>query len=229
MGDPQCTYLVSLIEEWYKDDLDKLAFIQEHWRGPTGLRPRWTTNLVNRPHIFITILLDRSLTAKENFDAVAALPVRFGWLIGSMAVLEFTPHPHVHILTERDQIPRFHKGNIIKTLSRALKVKPEKVDIKLGHLRKDYQHRASYIVGDKVDAAKRARCEADTLIRTSWGIPQYFILGSEHNAVQELQAEATDCGLPQAVPAEAEETDEAVREEHPERVMGTDQAPHKDV
>lgn len=174
--DPTCAYLVGLIEEWYADDEERLAFIQSIWRGPTGLRPRWTRNLADLEHLFITVNLPLGQTARESYDSVVALPGRVKWLDGSLACCEYNPTPHCHILVKRSALERYHRGNIIKVLSRALAVKPEKVDIKLAHSREAYSNREGYIRGTKVDEAKMAKCEADSKIREAWGIPHHFFL-----------------------------------------------------
>jgi len=176
--DPTCSYLVGLIEEWYADDEERLAFIQSIWRGPTGLRPRWTRNLADLEHLFITVNLPLGQTARESFDSVAALPGRVKWLEGSIACVEYVPTPHAHMLVKRTALERYHRGNIIKVLSRALAVKPEKVDIKLAHTREAYANRLGYIQGTKVDEAKMAKCAQDAKIREAWDIPQYFTLGA---------------------------------------------------
>ena len=181
--DPDATYLVSLIEEWYKDDPDRLAFLQEHWRGPTGKRLRWTNNLVDLPHLFITVNLPLTKTASALYAEVLSLAERFQWARGALCTLEFDPHPHLHMLVRRDAFRAYHKGNLVKVLARALKVKPERVDVKSGVTRADFNHRAAYVRGEKVDEHKRQRCANDARIRAIEGIPDCFNLGGETHAL----------------------------------------------
>lgn len=182
MSDPQCTYLVELIEGWYADNPERLAFCQEHWRGPTGARLRWTNNLVDLPHVFVTVNLPLGRDILDLWREVTALPERLTWARGALCTLELDPHPHMHMLVARDAFKAYHKGNLIKVLARALGVKPEKVDVKAGHTRQDHGHRSAYIRGEKVDPAKQARCENDRKMRNRAGIPHYIILG-DNNAL----------------------------------------------
>lgn len=74
-------------------------------------------------------------------------------LVGALAVYECHPHPHVHILGRMPE--KYHKGNFITVLSRALKFeRRELVDVKASTRVSDFKHRQAYLVGDKASAEK---------------------------------------------------------------------------
>lgn len=123
-----------------------------------------------RPHLFLTIGLDREKSPDSLYQQIQALTPRVTQLIGAVGVMEFVPHPHVHILMDKPE--RYHKGNLIKVIARALDIsRLTLIDIQIGSKGSDYRSRLEYIQGDKKDEEKVARVEADASVREAFSIP----------------------------------------------------------
>jgi len=127
------------------------------------------------PHLFITIGLSREKEPDSLYRDVLTLTPRVTQLIRGLAVMEFIPHPHVHILV--DKPAKYHKGNLIKQIARCLGItRNTLIDISIGSKDSDYQSRLSYIQGTKSEDSKMVRVEEDRQIRDNYNIPHFICL-----------------------------------------------------
>jgi len=127
------------------------------------------------PHLFVTILLSREKTPESLFEQVQTLTPRITTFTGGIATLEFTPHPHLHILCDRP--PKHKTSNLIRSCVRALGLpRPECVDVVSSRRAQDYANRLQYVQGTKVDPIKMDRVSADRAVRDSAKIPHFFSL-----------------------------------------------------
>lgn len=127
------------------------------------------------PHLFVTINLSREKPPEALFEQVQTLTPRIVTFSGALATLEFTPHPHVHILCDRPA--KFKASNLIRSLVRSLGLpRPECVDIVSSKKSSDYANRVSYLHGSKVDPLKMDRVSKDVEIRDAANIPHFFSL-----------------------------------------------------
>ena len=163
-------HLVTIIEHRYGDNPEAMEKLQGFYT-----RLPWTRRVRDIGHIWVTIGLPKGNTPEQQLAAVTSLTPRVSQLVGARAVIEFHPHPHVHILGLRPE--SYHKGNLIKVISRALKLERQTlVDIKMSTRPTDYKHRQDYLAGTKKSTEKQELVSHDSQLRTRHGIPDIILL-----------------------------------------------------
>lgn len=135
-----------------------------------SILPYLNTTNKKKPHIFVTIGLEKEKDPQALFRQVKGITPRVTQIIGGIGVLEFIPHPHVHILVDKPE--KYHKGNLIKVLARYLGIKRTTlIDIAVGSKKSDYDARLAYVSGTKVCSTKTDRVAEDAQIRDKYNIP----------------------------------------------------------
>ena len=119
-----------------------------------------------KPHCFVTVRLDRSMTIESAYKKIKEL--RYTWLQGSELVIEDfgTDNPHFHLLIPK----KIHKGNIIKQLANRFKVPKPSVDYTQSDEPDRWEQHYNYIRGRK-KAEKMPKVEADIAYRNAHSIP----------------------------------------------------------
>lgn len=164
--------------EW-NDDTKLVIYTDEQRRiiakRFTSIAMKLNTGLSKRPHLFITIGLDREKSPRALYEQVTTLTPRVAQLNGGIAVMEFIPHSHLHILC--DKPAKYHKGNTIKQLARCLGItRLTLIDIQIGSKQEDYDSRSNYIQGIKQNDLKMVRVHEDAIIRQNNNIPHIICL-----------------------------------------------------
>ena len=123
----------------------------------------------------MTILLSREKTPEALYEQVLTLSDRLVTFRDALCVMEFVPHPHVHILMDRP--PGLKMSNFIRSIKRTFALpRLECIDVVSSKKVSDYTNRVSYIHGSKVDSSKMERVAQDKEIRDAAKIPHYFAL-----------------------------------------------------
>lgn len=161
-------------------DMMNLTPLQlEHLANTPGWRHLGLASSTQHSHVYCTCLLEREKSPKDLYLQVLTLTPRITTLVGALCVMEFEGtdgyHPHCHILF--DKPAGFRKSNLIRSITRALKLpRPECVDILMSNKVSDYHRRRNYTLGIKADDSKAARVLNDRQIREDNEIPHSFIL-----------------------------------------------------
>lgn len=168
--------LVDNILSWYTlDELEQSIARKCEWLPEITKQLKAYIRTQDHPHLFITIGMDRETAPDSLYQQVKALTPRVTNLIGGIAVMEFIPHPHIHILVDRPE--RYHKGNTIKVIAKALGItRTTLIDVAIGSKASDYANREAYIRGQKVSEDKMVRVAEDRLIRENYNIPHTICL-----------------------------------------------------
>lgn len=163
-------HLVSFIEQRYGEDTEAMEKLQGFYRHLP-----WTRRVNQIGHLWVTVGLPLGKTPLEHLAMIQSITPRVAALVGASAVYECHPHPHVHILGRTPE--KYHKGNLITVLSRALKLeRRELVDVKASTRVSDFKHRQAYLAGDKASAEKEERVALDAQVRAEHGIPDIISL-----------------------------------------------------
>lgn len=163
-------HLVQFIEHRWGDNPEAMEKLQGFYRHLP-----WTKRVNEVGHLWITIGLPLDKSPEEHLGMIQSLTPRVSALVGASAVYEAHPHPHVHILGPKPE--KYHKGNAVKVISRALKLeRATLVDIKLSHRASDYKHRQDYLQGDKKSSEKEELVSLDKQLREAHGIPDIISL-----------------------------------------------------
>ncbi|AXQ66012.1 MAG: putative replication initiation protein [Circoviridae sp.] len=135
-----------------------------------SILPFLNTTNQKKPHVFVTIGLDKKKDPPSLFRQVKGITPRVTQIIGGIGVLEFIPHPHVHILVDKPE--KYHKGNLIKVLARYLGIeRTTLIDIAISNKKSDYDARLAYVSGTKACGTKMERVAEDEAIRDKYNIP----------------------------------------------------------
>ncbi len=129
--------------------------------------------LEDRPHQFITVALPNDYNISKILKYIHT-PHK--WNKGSLLSIEkyskSGENLHIHILKE----DYYSKTKIIRDLSTRFKVSGNFIDVRRGTEPADYEHRASYIKGDKMDTEKMEHVQKDKEWRKKNNLKDFYYI-----------------------------------------------------
>jgi len=126
--------------------------------------------LNDKPHQFITVALPNDYPLKK---ILKYLEKPHKWLVGWITIEKYSKsgeNLHLHILKEGN----YSKTKLIRDLARRFKVESNFIDVRRGTEPTDWNHRLSYIKGDKMATEKMEHVQKDKEWRIENKLKDYY-------------------------------------------------------